>query len=369
MVSADTVSTRSSPRRPRRPRLTTGQRLCNCLRGFIAFVCSNVGIVVLFIGFAILGAFVFCQIEGADEQLRKYRMVVLRRNVVNELWTITRRYNVMFQSNWTRQVDAKIMEYQDQVVRAYAEGYDGKNESTLQWTFSGGFLYSLTVMTTIGYGNIAPRTNLGKVSTVLYTCVGFPLFLLFLSNIGTLLAHSFKWLYAKLCRCQPTPLTLTVNPANVADQGGGPHPANTRSPEGEGEAEGEEEEDGTSCAASSSAIDLATITVPVSMCLLVMAAYIAGGALFFARLERWDFLTSCYFCFISLSTIGFGDYVPGDSIRSDSGGVEVGFVLTSMYLMLGMAIIAMCFNLIQEEVVQKVRTCARCLGFMRWDSS
>ena len=28
-----------------------------------------------------------------------------------------------------------------------------------------------------------------------------------------------------------------------------------------------------------------------------------------------------------------------------------------MYLMLGMALIAMCFNLMQEEVVHKIRTC------------
>jgi hypothetical protein len=35
-----------------------------------------------------------------------------------------------------------------------------------------------------------------------------------------------------------------------------------------------------------------------------------------------------------------------------------------MYLMLGMALIAMCFNLMQEEVVHKMRVCMRTLRFM-----
>lgn len=36
----------------------------------------------------------------------------------------------------------------------------------------------------IGYGNLAPRTQWGKVATILYAIIGMPLFLLYLSNIG-----------------------------------------------------------------------------------------------------------------------------------------------------------------------------------------
>jgi hypothetical protein len=52
-----------------------------------------------------------------------------------------------------------------------------------------------------GYGNIAPKTEVGKVVTIVYAIIGMPLFLLYLSNIGDILAKSFKWTYAKCCLC------------------------------------------------------------------------------------------------------------------------------------------------------------------------
>lgn len=83
----------------------------------------------------------------------------------------------------------------------------------------------------------------------------------------------------------------------------------------------------------------------------------------FSKWEKWEFFDASYFCFISLSTIGFGDFVPGKNVTEHGNeaysikGVELSFILCSMYLMLGMALIAMCFNLMQQDVVMKIRTC------------
>lgn len=84
--------------------------------------------------------------------------------------------------------------------------------------------------------------------------------------------------------------------------------------------------------------------------------YICGGALLFCKWEEhWSFMDSSYFCFISLSTIGFGDLVPGDKIYGKGNDFysevfELSFVFCSIYLMLGMALIAMCFNLMQVRI-------------------
>ncbi len=54
--------------------------------------------------------------------------------------------------------------------------------------------------------------------------------------------------------------------------------------------------------------------VPVLPVLVFVFAYIMAGAVLFAALEKWSLLEGAYFSFITLTTIGFGDYVPGDAI-------------------------------------------------------
>lgn len=77
---------------------------------------------------------------------------------------------------------------------------------------------------------------------------------------------------------------------------------------------------------------------------------------------KWEWDAS--FWFSSLSTIGFGDLVPGTSVHATElrDAIQVPFIFCSVYLLLGMALIAMCFNLMQEEVIAKVRSCGRWLG-------
>ena len=63
-----------------------------------------------------------------------------------------------------------------------------------------------------------------------------------------------------------------------------------------------------------------------------------------------------------MSTIGLGDYVPGNSIKETQA--EEKLVLCSFYLLMGLSLIAMCFNLMQEEVTAKFRKIAVRLGII-----
>ena len=57
--------------------------------------------------------------------------------------------------------------------------------------------------------------------------------------------------------------------------------------------------------------DMRLVTVPVTSCLAVLAVYITFGTILFSTWEGWSYMDGAYFCFISLLTIGFGDFVPG----------------------------------------------------------
>ena len=55
------------------------------------------------------------------------------------------------------------------------------------------YSYTFCTHTRTGYGHIAPKTDAGKIVTILYAIVGIPLTLLFLSNIGEVMATIFRY--------------------------------------------------------------------------------------------------------------------------------------------------------------------------------
>lgn len=108
--------------------------------------------------------------------------------------------------------------------------------------------------------------------------------------------------------------------------------------------------------------DIASINIPLTVSLVILFALLYGGTELFQSFENWDPLTSFYFCFISLTTIGFGDVVPGSSVTAEK---RINFIYCSLYLMFGLALLSMCFNLMQEEVVHKVTTCLKSVTLFR----
>lgn len=96
----------------------------------------------------------------------------------------------------------------------------------------------------------------------------------------------------------------------------------------------------------SSAISTGMPTVPISVCILILIGYITLGAVLFHKIQPWSILESLYFCFSSLGTIGAGDLQPqGPSAQYIASG----------YILFGMAVVAMCFSLIQSELVTWLR--------------
>jgi potassium channel subfamily K, invertebrate len=92
----------------------------------------------------------------------------------------------------------------------------------------------------------------------------------------------------------------------------------------------------------------------LTVTLLVIFGYIALGAVMFGMWENWDAMAAAYYCFVTISTIGFGDIVPGAAAKGVKATTDtVKLIVDAVYIIAGMAIISMAFNLIQVSLGSK----------------
>lgn len=98
------------------------------------------------------------------------------------------------------------------------------------------------------------------------------------------------------------------------------------------------------------------MSVPLLVTVFVIPLYLTLGAILFNIWEKWGFINSFYFCFITLTTIGFGDFVPGSALTVSAAKEKL--ISAALYILLGLVLIAMCFNLMKEQISQKVKQIA-----------
>ncbi|XP_065353664.1 potassium channel subfamily K member 18-like [Cloeon dipterum] len=476
----------------------TSSRVCRCVRVFFGHLFSNLGLFAIVVGYVLLGALMFENLEAEFELQQRGNIKRYRDDCLKELWQITERLNVLYEQNWTQLVHEQLRRFETNVVAAAKlEGYDGKDllDSERQWSFSGALLYSVTVITTIGYGNLAPKTPAGKILTIIYAVFGVPLMLLCLSNLGHLLANTIQFAYSHVCcslqrgrsasrRRRHTPCRHVGNAQCTAEEGVSPTAIVTIPPPeqfkkrpppppprltplkpkllaqdvrqllvecaeytaaqaAESAASHKmlhelrhtdhtalDDEDcldsasryhsslernantptkqpliqcsppasvpsttmsslqqrqscsmelpapGSACSSDNSSERRSSSSsceaesnnkrrrVPVTLVLVILSGYICLGATVFAAWEDWSLLDGAYFCFITLSTIGFGDLVPGKSFQraANPDGGQIQLVVCCAYLLVGLVLIATAFSLVQEEVVLKCTKAARWIG-------
>ncbi|XP_035441060.1 TWiK family of potassium channels protein 7 [Spodoptera frugiperda] len=292
------------------------EKIKDCFRKFIAFMFTQVGVGALVVCYAILGAAGFMHIEKDSPDVQLHEVRQLRQNCAEALWNITITDNLFNETAWVIKVDEVLKVFQNNITAAIHTGYNGRSAEDI-WSFPAALMYSLSVFTMIGYGNIVPKTVWGKIVTIAYACFGIPIYVLYFCNMGKVLAQSFKWLYITAHECSRRDDTLFED--------GEMQPVKRK------------------------------ITVPSTACLWVISFYIVTGTIMFGAWEKWNYLDSTYFCVISLCKIGFGDFVPGANIADSAGGSHLKLVINFIYVLLGMGLVAMCYNLMCEDVRVKVR--------------
>ncbi|XP_067008522.1 two pore potassium channel protein sup-9 [Anabrus simplex] len=166
-----------------------------------------------------------------------------------------------------------------------------------QWKFAGAFYYATTVLTTIGYGHSTPNTIGGKLFTMCYAIVGIPLGLVMFQSIGERLNKFSSVVIRNVKRM------LHCNNVEASE------------------------------------INLICVVTTLS------SLTIAGGAAAFSRYEGWTYFDSVYYCFITLTTIGFGDMVALQKDNAlDDKPEYVAFAL--IFILFGLAIVAASLNLL-----------------------
>ncbi|XP_032399198.1 potassium channel subfamily K member 3a [Etheostoma spectabile] len=170
------------------------------------------------------------------------------------------------------------------------------HKAGMQWKFAGSFYFAITVITTIGYGHAAPSTDGGKVFCMLYALLGIPLTLVMFQSVGERINTFVRYLLHRLKKCLGMRRT-EVSMVNM--------------------------------------VIIGFISCMSTLCL---------GALAFSHFEGWSFFHAYYYCFITLTTIGFGDYVALQNEHALQNKPEY-VVFSFIYILTGLAVIGAFLNL------------------------
>ncbi|CAL4093458.1 unnamed protein product, partial [Meganyctiphanes norvegica] len=216
------------------------------------------------------------------------------------------------------------------------------DETEYVWTFWKAMFFCSTITTTIGYGHISPNTNAGRALTIVYAILGIPIFLILMADFGKLFTRLLKSLFVFFKR-----LYRTATCRRVRNHPQVQTPAGVR-----------RIRDcwGYVCHGKTQEVDVEdpqgdymvddNFNLPISLALLILLIYIFVGCIIYTFWESWTYFEAFYFIFISMTTIGFGDYVPQHPAF---------MMMTTVYLVFGLALTAMCINIIQEKLSDTFR--------------
>ncbi|KAE9417155.1 hypothetical protein Angca_009683 [Angiostrongylus cantonensis] len=193
------------------------------------------------------------------------------------------------------------------------------------WSLMDSVLFCFTVITTIGYGNVAPRTFNGRLFVILYGLVGIPFTMLAIANLGKFLATILKSWTRPFLKCARRFRRRVFKPKYTAKEKQRLMERVSRNP-----VKNQTIDDDASSDAESD-VDVEDNTTTEGLVLFIaFVIYIIVGSLVIAAYEpNMNFFEAIYFNFVTLTTIGLGDLVP----QSDTY-----LVITLIYCAIGLAL-------------------------------
>ncbi|XP_062559317.1 uncharacterized protein LOC134224096 isoform X1 [Armigeres subalbatus] len=324
------------------------------------------GVMVMLCG---IGGVIFRVTEGTFESQYKCGVKRVKRDFIDQLWVSSHSQR---EEDWKQTARARLRKFEEELQVAFEAGMKTYSGNTA-WNFINGVIYSLTVVSTIGYGHISPSTTTGRALTIIYAIIGIPIFLIVLADFGKLFTRGIKFLWAYVRRLYYTGSIRKVRKtAQVKEVMKGLNVVYdmVRRPSGEHELQPTNTQ-GTDLPQPSTSVEApptcespATpvpetfeiddeFNLPISIAIFILVAYMLFGATIYYTWENWSFFEAFYFVFISISTIGFGDFVPQHPIY---------MMCSILYLIFGLALTSMCINVVQLKLSDSFRQASAKIG-------
>ncbi|XP_043491470.1 open rectifier potassium channel protein 1 isoform X1 [Polistes fuscatus] len=233
-------------------------------------------LLMLFLAYLLLGASIFYHIESKLE----IEHIELARQERIEINALLRKHYIPSRTHNQHEIFARLTEYCGKSVHNYT---DGENDP-LKWDFYNSFYFAYTVVSTIGYGNLAPTNMLSRILMIFYGLVGIPMNGILLSQLGEFFGHVFVRAHRKY---------KSYKQHQNNDYAKKLTPLETRK---------------------------AGLAAQIFMYLIPgFVMFIFFPAFLFSHYEGWTYDEAVYYAFVTLTTIGFGDYVAGQDNTKGSG--------------------------------------------------
>ncbi|XP_077990037.1 potassium channel subfamily K member 18-like [Glandiceps talaboti] len=323
---------------------------------------THVGLALLLIAYAVVGAVAFQAIEAPRQEQEIDDMKIAQRRVLETLWNITRNQYDNF-TEWVDDVGEIFQTFEHEHKQPLLQSLS--DDQLPSWTFYRSLFFACTVFTTIGYGHMAPETAGGRVFCMIYALFGIPLLMLVLVDLGTLLARGTKYLYLRLFRPHILRKTRRVSCFDKQKKGEekSPEPekgTNFKNPMTDPDSQKDEnwkteyghnaivmednrDDDGNE---GRERLDDVEFDIPILAILGFGFLYVCILALLLSLWEEWTYFECFYFSFITLSTIGFGDLVPEHQKNT---------IAASFLILFGMTVMTMCITLSQNKIQHSLK--------------
>ncbi|MBI5733234.1 two pore domain potassium channel family protein [Candidatus Jorgensenbacteria bacterium] len=79
------------------------------------------------------------------------------------------------------------------------------------------------------------------------------------------------------------------------------------------------------------------------MLMITAVLVLAAGSWFYHNIEGWSWIDSLYFCVITLTTIGYGDFTPQ---------TDVGKIFTIVYVFMGLGLIVSLIEVLSAHPIK-----------------